>query len=243
MKPDQFAETQSNTNLYWWDGYNKELLVYSGEMSTVPLGTVKSIRNYLNSHDENNKPYLFYDPKYKEVVNSVVNDESVVYNEQIEAFTSVYKFTPTFAALVNNDILTTNILTVYNYNDNDGSNVTLFREPILPLLKYVVNNHNTYTKVFDITTFGGRFYGGNNSGVNHLSFKFKTPLKQESYGKGTSIITNREYDFRLDIPRNNDSAYGDRMRGKTMQCELKSDTNSTDFSLQYILTKYRMSWS
>lgn len=243
MKPDQFAETQSNTNLYWWDGYNKEILVYSGEMSTVPLGTVKSIRNYLNSHDENNKPYLFYDTKYKEVVNSVVNDESVVYNEQIEAFTSVYKFTPTFAALVDNNILTTNVLTVYNYNDNNGNGVTLFREPMYPLLKYVVNNNNTYTKVFDIITFGGRFYGGDDSGVNHLSFKFNTPLKQQSYGKGSSIITNREYDFRLDVPRNNDSAYGDRMRGKIMQCELKSDTNSTDFSLQYILTKYRMSWS
>jgi len=31
-----------------------------------------------------------YDNKYKEVVCNVVNDESVVYNEQVDAFTSVY---------------------------------------------------------------------------------------------------------------------------------------------------------
>jgi hypothetical protein len=93
-----------------------------------------------------------------------------------------------------------------------------------------------------MSTFGGRFYGGDD-GINNLTFTFKTPLKQESTGTGSSLITNREYDFRLDIPRNAGSSYGDRMRGKTMQCELKSSSNSTDFSLQYIVTKYRMSWS
>ena len=95
-------------------------------------------------------------------------------------------------------------------------------------------------KVFDIQTFGGRFYGGDN--ISALQFKYNTPLKQESSCTGTSV-TNREYDFRLDIPRNNNDSYGGRMRGKTMQCEFKSNNNSSDFSLQYIITKYRMSWS
>jgi len=55
-----------------------------------------------------------------------------------------------------------------------------------------------------------------------------------------------EYDYRLAIPRNGSQdsniEYGNRMRGKTMQCEMASDYNSTDFSLQYITTKFRMSW-
>jgi hypothetical protein len=111
----------------------------------------------------------------------------------------------------------------------------------MPLVRCVVNKESSNNKVFDISTFGGRFYGGDN--LDNLTFTFNTPLKQHSTGTGNSLITNREYDFRLDIPRNNDSSYGDRMRGKTMQCELKSSSNSTDFSLQYIITKYRMSWS
>jgi hypothetical protein len=79
--------------------------------------------------------------------------------------------------------------------------------------------------------------------MNNITFTFDTPLKQHSTGTGSDLITNREYDFRLAIPRNNNSSYGDRMRGKTMQCELKSSSNSNDFSLQYIITKFRMSWS
>jgi hypothetical protein len=40
----------------------------------------------------------------------------------------------------------------------------------------VINNQNVYVKVFDISTFGGRFYGGD-EGINNLTFTFKTPLK------------------------------------------------------------------
>ena len=43
----------------------------------------------------------------------------------------------------------------------------------LPKLKYVVNKDSTYNKVFDIQTFGGRFYEGD---VSHLSMSYSTPL-------------------------------------------------------------------
>jgi len=119
-------------------------------------------------------------------------------------------------------------------------NAKLFDSNATPSIRYVVNNNVQYPKVFDISTFGGRFYGGDN--LNNITFDFYTPLKQHSTAHGNQI-TNREYDFRLDIPRNADSSYGDRMRGKTMQCEISSNSNSTDFSLQYVVTKYRMSWS
>ena len=63
-----------------------------------------------------------------------------------------------------------------------------------------------------------------------------------------SFIENREYNFRYVVPRainenGYEAAYGDRLRGKTMQCELQSNSNSYDFSLQFIIDKYRISWS
>lgn len=247
MKPNQFADTQSNTTLYWWDGHNKELLAYGGE-GVIPLGTIKSVKNYLNKKQEVDKPHLFYDEKYKELIASVVHTydiykESLVYNEHVGAFTSIYRFTPLFSTITEGETLVADKdrVDVYSIKEGTFDSVGLFGTPVFPLVQYVVNNQNTYNKTFDIATFGGRFYGGDD--LNALTFTFDTPLKQNAVDHGNSLITNREYDFRLNIPRNNNSAYGDRMRGKTMQCELKSSSSSPDFSLQYIVTKYRMSWS
>ena len=238
MKPKQFVTTQSNTTLYWWDGNDKEILAYS-ENGILPLASLKGVRNYLNQYNENAHPCMFYDPKNKELVSSVVNNESLVYSEQIEAFSTVYKFMPLYTATLFSDILTTTTDSVYKQK-NDDSDAQLFGTNIHPKIQYVINSQNMFPKVFDIQTFGGRFYGGDD--LSSLRFDYKTPLKQHSMCDGNAV-TNREYDFRLDIPRNNNDSYGGRMRGKTMQCELSSTDNSTDFSIQYITTKYRMSWS
>ena len=119
--------------------------------------------------------------------------------------------------------------------------------------------------MFDIQTFGGNFYGNskvltsddtssykvigehNNAPLNPLQFTYKTPLGQVGFATGGDAVTNSEYDFRLNIPRNNPTGinkdWGDRLRGKTMQCRFDSLSNNLDFSLQYITTKFRMSWT
>lgn len=114
-------------------------------------------------------------------------------------------------------------------------------------MKYVANENGTFTKVFDNAEFGGRVYGGDKDALRHLHMTFSTPLKQRGILDGDQI-ENREYNFRYVIPRaedrnGNNSLYGDRLRGKIMQCELRSDSNDYDFSLQFIKTKYRISWS
>jgi len=56
-----------------------------------------------------------------------------------------------------------------------------------------------------------------NSPLSVLTFTYSTPLKQNASANGSDIITNTEYDYRLNIPRNGNSKdWGDRMRGKTM---------------------------
>ena len=239
MKKEQFADAQSNTGLYWWDG-NAKAILQLGEQ-VIPLSTQKNITNYINSNEETAKPNLVYDNKYKELICSVVGDGAISYSEVVGAFISVYKMKPLFDTQVFEDTIITNNDSLYKINESGESSTLLGNNEIYPKLKYVVNKDSQYNKVFDITTFGGRFYGGDD--LRTLKFKFNTPLKQESNGSGNELITNREYDFRLTIPRNNNDFYGGRMRGKTMQCELSSSSNSTDFSIQYTITKYRMSWS
>lgn len=247
MKYGQFNDTQSNTSLYWWDGNEKEILQYTSGSQVIPLSTTKSIKNYINENKEVDRPNLFYNNKYKELVSYIVNKESVVYNEQVDAFTSIYKFEPKFnTSLVDYELISDgNKLELMDKN-NDKKDVKLFNNPVYPLIQYVVNKNSTFVKTFDIQTFGGRFYGGDE--FKDIKFEYNTPLKQHSSANGEDIVTTREYDFRLNIPRaedenGNSAAYGDRMRGKTMQCEMSSISNSKDFSLQYITTKYRISWS
>ena len=241
MKHNQYeAETQSSDCLYWWDEYRKEILQYAGGQQVAPLTTIKNLRNYINNNTPNTHPSITYNNKYKEIICSVENNESLVFNEKAQCFTSIYKMMPLYRAIIDNTVIISNKTNLYHM-DSGGSRVSLLGNSVYPKIDYVVNRQNIYNKVFDITTFGGRFYGGDD--LSNLTFEFNTPLKQHSTGTGNSLITNREYDFRLDVPRNNGDAFGGRMRGKTMQCELRSSSNSSDFSLQYIVTKYRMSWS
>jgi hypothetical protein len=153
---------------------------------------------------------------------------------------------------------------IYEWNrSKTGASFGLSNDKLYPYIKYIVNKQPFYNKVFDTTVFGGRFYGGGDhiDGPNKyntcipelspLNFVFSTPLKQTSKIKDGKGITNIEYDFRVAIPRagkisdNNwvTEGYGDRMKGKVMQCEMSSTSNSLDFSLQYITTKFRISWS
>lgn len=271
MKPNQYeAETQSNVAQYWWDGNNKEILVYGGGMELVPLTKSKGVTNYINQREESKHPMLAYDTKYDEVLSQVVNDETLVYNEQIQAFSSVYTFAPQYRTYIENNLYLANGNYIYIQNRQgvDGYSY-LFDKPAFPKVRIVVNKNNIYTKTFDNLTFGGRMYKGSlqtianwqmervpgeyvkdehlNSPMHHLTFTFETPLKQKSAIRGDKATSVDEYDYRLAIPRNGSQdsniEYGNRMRGKTMQCEMASDYNSTDFSLQYITTKFRMSWS
>jgi hypothetical protein len=90
MKLGQHTACVSNDALYWWDSYNKEILQYADKSSLIPLTQAKNIRNYINSSSENERPHIYYNSKYKEVVCSCVNNQSVAYNELLQRFTSVY---------------------------------------------------------------------------------------------------------------------------------------------------------
>lgn len=246
MKPNQYADTQSNTTLYWWDGYKKEILAYGGGNSgVIPLSKVKNVHNYVNEHTEIDYPTLAYDYKYNEVLFSILNDGTMVYNENIQSFSSIYKDNEfKYFIKLKDKILLATMHKMYKWNESEDGLSKGFNDNLYPNLKYVINKTFTEVKVFDNVRFGGRFYGGD---VSDINFSFRTPLKQysrlKSFNEDNNGITDREYDFRFAVPRNNGDAYGGRMRGKTMQCELSSSSNSLDFSLQYITTKFRISWS
>ena len=254
MHKNQFCDAQSDTTLYWWD-YNKhELLGYAGGETVVSMSKTKLIQNMLNDSFNNNRlittPMLVFDHRYNELLASIDDGRSIVYSEVQQAFSGTYDMQPKdYIKFADRLYLSDGNNTIHEWNQNEGG-IEIFGHRIFPYLKYVVNKNQIYTKVFDNQEFGGRIYGGgdvrtfteDNPALKALTFKFSTPLKQ--YGEITGdLIDNTEYNYRFAIPRHNNAEYGDRLRGKTMQCELQSSSNDYDFSLQWIKTKFRISWS
>lgn len=260
MRKDEYADTQSDTTLYWWDHNKHEILGYSGGTQVVSISKAKFTQNFLNEMDAQGKlieePLLWHDKQFNEVGFAVSDGDypkagSLIFGENIGAFSSLYSILPKAAiAFKDSTLLLDGNGKVYKWNSLSNSGVKGIKdEALTPYLKYVVNANAVYTKVFDNAEIAGRLYGGgntrtflDNNPLNSLQFVFSTPLKQKGQINGANI-DNTEYNFRFAIPRNNDSPWGDRLRGKTMQAELMSTSNSYDFSLQYIMTKYRISWT
>ena len=226
MKADQYVDAQSDSAVYWFDNDRKELCSYTQNGSTS-LSKAKQIQNLMNTSTLNNEPVVTYDKKFNEVLFNVTDTGAVVYSEQAQSFTGLYTIPMKAALSFQNDLYFVDD-TLYKWNEEGGS---LWHQ-----LKYIVNDNSSYVKTFDNAEFGARM----NDEYNNMKLTFNTKV-----GTGTLTkddITNREYSYRYAIPRAANANYGDRMRDKTMSVEMTTDGDN-NFSIQYITTKYRISWS
>lgn len=257
MRLDELCDTQSDTTLYWWDHDKAEICAYAGERTVVSLSKIKNVQNFINDRKIEQRlsecPYLTFDKKYSELIANVTdgtaeNAGSLVYSEVTQQFVGLYNIHPTYGMRFSDSLYMSDNSIVGRWNTFKDYASSWLDASLTPYLKYPVNNSFQEVKVFDNMRIGGRLYQHEKSNLrntNYLSkikFTFSTPLKQKSSCNGSSL-TNAEYDYRLAIPRNNNDAFGGRMRGKTMETEISSTSNSMDFSLQYVITKYRISWS
>lgn len=251
MKKGEFADTQSDNMLYWWDHDKKQILSYTSGQMAQELSKIKFVQNFFSNCDDVDDPVLFFDKQNNEAVFKVSNEGSMVFNESTGAFTGLYKISPSGSIILPSSLLlVTNNASVKTWNSlNQGGVKGIDGKGLTPTLKYVVNANSLMTKIFDNTEFAGRVYGGGNTRtyidsnpLNNIKFDFYTPLKQHGSISGDKI-DNTEYNFRFAIPRADDAIYGGRLRGKTMEAVMQSSSNGYDFSLQFILTKYRISWA
>ena len=252
MKPGQFADGQSNTTLYWWDGFKKEILSYAGGQAATPMNKVKTIDNYIKNHYECSHPIIVHDAKYNEVLFNVVGNYPLAYSEVTQQFMSIYDEDIQHKIYFNDKtFVVTSESVLRKWNEYDGDYLN-------PYLKFVINPQSLYNNTFDLMQIGGNLYKSSDRSKidDNLLISFTTPLDQEGRvvqdKEGRLPITDREYDYRFAIPRAGrytgtpprwvTADWGDRLRGKTMECELASNSDDRDFSLQYIITKYRKSW-
>lgn len=245
--------TNSATTIYWYDFDKNEICMLGGN-GVTPLSKVKGTQSYLNSLPRSAKgnAVSFYDKKYNEVWFRIYN-KSLIYNEQLQSFTSFYTHNPNWFFPFSDKLVTikdNNIYYLHNIFEVDDSDQP--REERISKVEFVVNKDISNTKVFDNVVFSAELEnrdGFDSPMIKDIIFKTKT---QETNALTINDIDLREDNYRFAIPREKASgnatqqltsqSYLGRMRGKYLICDYTFDCNNNrEFKLPYIKTTYRYS--
>lgn len=241
------AATSSDGGIYWYDADRSEICSYSGKLNAV--SKLKGVQSYLNDGKNKltftNDPVTVFDKKYNEIL-FTLDDKTLVYNEQVGAFTSFYKIKPEWYSEFSDKLYMYNGLNIYKLNAGNDLDL-VSEEDKVSYVKFIVNQNYTQTKTFDNVEYGGDFSEDTN--FNEIYFETK---RQTSYTTTDSDIDYREDTYKFCIPRNNielneaeqlvNKSYRDRMKGKYLVCHYKYDCNGGNtFKVPYISTAYRNS--
>ncbi|MBR5796533.1 MAG: hypothetical protein IKY26_10345 [Erysipelotrichaceae bacterium] len=194
----------------------------------------------------------FYDKKFNEVWFRIYN-KTLIYNEQLQAFTSFYTHNPNWFFPFSDKLVTiknNNMYYLHNIHEIDDSNQP--REERISKVEFVVNKDISNTKVFDNVVFSAELENIDAFDapmIKDIIFKTKT---QETSALTINDIDLREDNYRFAIPREKVSneglnklasqSYLGRMRGKYLICDYTFDCNNNrEFKLPYIKTTYRYS--
>jgi len=170
----QWSVYRSQNSIAFTDTRQKKIFIFNGE-SLNPVSDVKGQRNFmfkrlhdnilnhdnpiigkglLTTFDYQNSEFLFTFKNNGTIANpSKDEDYTISYSEYLDAFVSMYSFTPNI--YVNNN---TSLLSVVNdnprklYLHNNGEYSKFYGTVYPSTLKFIVNNNPTATKVFDNLT-------------------------------------------------------------------------------------------
>ena len=252
MCKQQFCVASSNGGAYWCDTHNNVICMFNGE-NVVELSKQGKVQSLMNAKADGSSG-VFYDNKNNELVFNVFKDkQQIAFNEAIGKFTSVYTMPfEGYAEFFNGLYLINTVndevnIFHYDYMSDDGLKDTN-RQFIKCYVKYTVNQQPLVTKVFDNQSIvtqedlqGRPVYDKDDYFSIDHKYTWETPMIKSASTLENSI-TLRENNHIFAIPRAG-GLYGDRIRGKYMVCEITSEKPRYTAAIQFITTKYRLSWS
>lgn len=252
MHKQQFCSVCTTGGLYWFDSHNNVICLFDGQ-SVVQLSKQGKVQNILNKYKKNDNFKVFYNNRYNEVVFNILSDDmQIVYNEMLGKFTSTLTI-PFDGAIqfFNGEYLVkkNDTVCVYQYDYLDESPKSTNQQLLSSYVKYVVAQQPLVTKVFDnqeIVTYENlQLQDTIYDEDDYFSKNHKYIWQTESQKIESSLeeqITLRENNHRFVIPRA-DGLFGNRARGKVMICSIEDIKPNPAMAIQYIITKYRQSWS
>lgn len=252
MHKQQFCAACTTGGMYWFDSHNNVICLFDGQ-SVTQLSKQGKVQNILNKYKKDDNFKVFYNNRYNEVVFNVLSDDmQIVYNEMLGKFTSTLTI-PFDGAIqfFNGEYLVkkNDIVCVYQYDYIDGSPKSTTQQLLSSYVKYVIAQQPLVTKVFDnqeIVTYENlQLQATISDEDDYFSKNHKYTWQTESQKIESNLkeqITLRENNHRFAIPRA-DGLFGNRARGKVMICSIEDIKPNPAMAIQYIITKYRQSWS
>lgn len=252
MHKQQFCAVCTTGGLYWFDSHNNVICLFDGQ-SVAQISKQCKVQNILNKYKKEDNFKVFYNNRYNEVVFNVLSDGmQIVYNEMLGKFTSTLTI-PFDGAIqfFNGEYLVkkNDTVCVYQYDYLDGSPKSTTQQLLSSYVKYVVAQQPLVTKVFDnqeIVTYENlQLQDTIRDDNDYFSKNHKYVWQTESQKIESNLeeqITLRENNHRFAIPRA-DGLFGNRARGKVMICSIEDIKPNPAMAIQYIITKYRQSWS
>jgi hypothetical protein len=241
------------TGLFWIDR-NSKILYKVSPKGVVPISEVKGLKSWFSTNIKKDS-YITagYDSLNNEVLFSVNDSHTIVYNEMLDAFTSIYTFnTPLFINLKNR-LFSVTPDSSEMYEHGIGDYATWYESNDNVKLEFIVNKNPLYPKAFDSVTWSvnnsdGMYLDINND-FNIARFRVNSPntliteVISDYSIDGVLTPVSEEYSMRegmsvLHVPRNND----ERMRGTYMKVQLESTSRPEDkIALNYVKTLFRIS--
>lgn len=252
MHKQQFCAVCTTGGMYWFDSHNNVICLFDGQ-SVTQLSKQGKVQNILNKYKKDDNFKVFYNNRYNEIIFNVLSDDmQIVYNEMLGKFTSTLTI-PFDGAIqfFNGEYLVkkNDTVCVYQYDYLDGSPKSTNQKLLSSYVKYVVAQQPLVTKVFDnqeIVTYENlQLQYTIRDDDDYFSKNHKYVWQTESQKIESNLeeqITLRENNHRFAIPRA-DGLFGNRARGKVMICSIEDIKPNPAMAIQYIITKYRQSWS
>lgn len=244
--------TNSETTLYWHD-FDKNVLCALGS-DFHELSKVKQVQTYLNRLPDTARenPVSFYDKKYNEVWFRIY-DRCLIFNEQLNVFTSFYTHNPNWFFPFSNRLVTIKNNNCYYLHNMYYVEDSQKKEERISYIRFVINKDIAYTKVFDNQWFSAEFEDVGDEErptlITDIHFETKTQVTEPIDYNNIDIrednyrfAISREKQKNPELQQQTNMSYAGRMRGKYLICNYTFDCNDNkEFKLPYIKTTYRYS--
>ena len=255
LEDNVFAYAITTQSIYWIDAFNTVFCQYNGGGDYRQISIIKNINTavfeeYRPKKDRilKNKYKVLINPRYNEVYFASLGG-SFVFNEIQQVFTSTYDYRSrcdsiigkydTFIANANNN-------ECYTIDSLSGDNYMIGEDKMEFKLSYIINAQPNFVKVFDNVRFGATEDMAKQFESIYFVFDGSENTQSTDFVNPSRDISNRYYDYRYAIPRINDGSnqlYGNRLKCKSVNCEVSGDIISKNMQLDYITTKFRILWS